>query len=143
MADSIFGDGSPQFAINFGLPNQNIVVLDNYLITKDEPTIKKITNESELAADRNFTYLGEYWELDVQVNLYKYANPPVQFTTFYSFKNQNVVLWKHGDGSYYKDANGNPALFYIDEITPFSLNQFDFSDCLLFKFLSLTGIKLG
>jgi hypothetical protein len=143
MSDSIFGDGTPQFAVNFGQTNQVVVVLDNYIITKDEPTVKKITNESELETDRVFTYLGEYWELDVQVNLFKYSNPVSKYNEIKQYKNQNVVLWKHGDGNYYKDTNGNPALFYIDEVTPMSLSQFDPSDILIIKFLSLKGVVLG
>jgi hypothetical protein len=143
MSESIFGDGTPQFAVNFGQTNQVVVVLDNYIITKDEPTVKKITNESELETDRVFTYLGEYWELDVQVNLFKYSNPVSKYNEIKQYKNQNVVLWKHGDGNYYKDTNGNPALFYIDEVTPMSLSQFDPSDILIIKFLSLKGVVLG
>lgn len=143
MSDSIFGDGSPQFAVNYGQPNQVIVILDNYIITKDEPAVKKIINESQLEAERSFLYFGDYWELDVQVNLFKYDNAPAKFTEIYQYKNQNVVLWKHKDGSYYKDQEGNPALFYIDEVTPIPLTQFDGSDILIIKFLSLSGVKLG
>jgi len=143
LNDSIFGDGSPQFAANYGLPNQVIVVLDHYIITKDEPATKKIINESELETDRVFTPLGEYWELNLQINLFNYVDAQTKFHEISPYKNQNVVLWKHNDGQPYKDKNGKPVLFYIDEITPFSLSQDDFSDCLMIKFLSLTGVCFG
>jgi hypothetical protein len=135
--DSVFGDTEPQFAVNFGTASQVIVQLDNTIITKDELVVKKIISESDLETDRAFISFGGYWELDIVVNLLAYTNPQAKYNEIVRYNNQSVVLWKHRDELPYQDRAGDNIPFIIDEITPFSLDTFDFSDKLLIKFLQL------
>jgi hypothetical protein len=85
-----------------------------------------------------FISFNEYWELDVIVNLLSYDNPLAKMNEIYKYLNQQVLLWKNRDGLPYH-GDYSTALFYIDEITPFSLDTFDFSDRLLIKFLQYSA----
>jgi hypothetical protein len=113
-------------------------LLDNTIITKDEPVTKKLIVESDIDTDRVFISFNEYWELDVIVNLLSYDNPLAKMNEIYKYKNHQVLLWKNRDGLPYH-GNYETALFYIDEITPFNLDTFDFSDRLLIKFLQYSA----
>ena len=138
--DSIFGDAEPQFALYSNV--ETIVHLDNTVITKDETTVKKIINESEIDANRSFVFLGEYRELEVVINLFLYDNPQAKMNEIYSYLNAQIAFWKHRDGLPFQNNEGDNLPFIIGEVIPFNVDTFDFSDKLLIKFLQSTGMDL-
>jgi len=143
MSNSIFGSSAPKFVYDLGGVNEATVLLDYCIITRDDPDVRKIVHESELSADRDFITRGDFWEFEVMVNLYKYEDPRNKFEEIYQYKNLNVALWKHRDGSAFLDSSGDEVLFYIDEITPRNLTRLDYKDVLFIRFLSLKEVDFS
>lgn len=124
---------------------REVVILDYSNVTKNDPTTKKISVESELAADRQFFPLGEYCEMSVVVNLWKYSTTAsvvkAKYAEIMAFLNTNVYLWRHWDGSAFAETSGGTkTLFYVDKITPSYLTTVAYEDILTIDFVSLTKV---
>ena len=123
---------------------REVVLLDYSNVIKSDPSSKKISVESELAADRQFFPLGEYWEMSVVVNLWKYGNASAvkaKYAEIMLLLNTNIYLWRHWDGSAFAETSGGTkTLFYVDKITPSYLTTVAYEDILTIDFVSLTKV---
>lgn len=130
------------------LKETGTTVLFNHWITSKDTTedSRAIVNSSELSDDRQiFDLGGDFWEFFGKELIFKYADLSTQkakFLEIYSHNHQLVILYKHQDGNYYEDSNGDPILFYVDCI-PSTFDESDlddYRDVLKVSFKSLKSI---
>ena len=142
MYESIFGVESPKIVFDLGGPGEVTVILNHWVPLIDEPDERIVVQESELDSDREFLPRSEYLKFAGKVLLFKYGNLTLirsKFEEIYQFKYKKVVLWKHRDGEPYKDADGNPILFFV-KATPQNLSTLIYKDVLYLEFLSTKGV---
>lgn len=147
VSSSIFGSEGPKIVFDLGGENETTVILGKWVTTADEPdSLREIINESELEDDRDIISLGgEFWKFEGFVHLHKYSDPELirsKFEEIYQFNRQNVVLYKHKDGNYFKDTNGDAVLWKMN-CFPKNYQPLDYRDLLIVQFRSLKGVDFS
>lgn len=142
---SIFGTQPPKFIANFGMETEAEVLLDHWLTNKDEADSKETIIESELSCDRQIIPRGDNWIFSGTVNLFKYgtrAEITNKFEEIYAYNREEVVLYRHRDGTPLKDDSGNEVLCYMT-VVPKHYASLLYYDLLVVEFRTLTGVNFS
>jgi hypothetical protein len=143
IQDSIFGVNAPKFTYDLGGASETEVLLDHWVPISLEPDPKKLVVESELETDREIIYRGEFLTFSGKIYLFKYDDPESKFDQIYQYLYKKVTLWEHRDSTPFKDKDGNPVLFYVDEINRSYLTTLTYRDVITIKFLSTKAVAHG
>lgn len=136
VKDSIFGIDRPKFIDSI----ETEIELFHSVVIKDEPDFLTIQQESIINRHREWVDLGEHWVFQVQVYLWKYANPKAKYEQLHSYLDEEVILFRRSDGEPFKNPEGNDALFKIEEVTPVYLRQTKYYDIVIITFISVDPI---
>ena len=143
---AINGTTTPKFIYNYGISGAVTVSLDKAYDVKVEYEHEYINHESELNLERDAYLKGMHVKMTVFLNLYKYTSPTpaTKLSTLNSYKGLKVSLWEHSDGyPFFKDTSGGTALFLLEEVTPFFLENVTFKDAVKLVFRSMNKVVLN
>lgn len=143
LKDSIWGINPPKFK-----RGSTTVMINYWITTKDEPESMMITHESDINKHREYDYftvnpIEDHWLFEGIINLGKYTYPASKYNEINAHKRQLVQLWRHADGDYFKNTNGDTILFLLKDIIPFRFEKPGFPDRLLLKFESQDFVDIS
>ena len=135
---SIFGRSYPKFTLyNTTVLLEHAKVEVNYI--QDIIEHKSVLNSciSKIA-------MGQYAEVTITLNLFKYDNPQAKFTELLAYKNKVVTqFFQYGDGNpFYAQKTNTPCTFYISQVTPKYLMQYQYPDIVEIKMKSCEYIYI-
>lgn len=135
----IFGTRAPKMTVSGG----GTVLLDYATIQKDEADYDILKHTSEITGNVAYVTRGSRWVVDILVHLYKYADPYAKFVELIAQKGTKVKLYRHRDGSAYKNSAGAEVDFMIEEINPFYLTNTKYEDAVIMKFRSVEYVDIS
>lgn len=117
------------------------VVINYWVTTRDEPESMFITHESDINKHREYDFfttskIQDHWLFEGIINIGKYSYPYSKYNEINAHKRELVQLWRHADGDYFKNTNGDIVYFFLKELIPFHFDKPGFPDRLLLKFES-------
>lgn len=133
VKESIFGIEAPKFVD----AESNEVLLDYFVILKDEPDFGTIKHQSIINRHREWVDRGDHWIFEGLIHLFKYENPEQKYLELHSYYKQNVILYKRRDSLPYSNSDGDAAYFRIDKLEPINLKASGLPDVLLLSFVSI------
>lgn len=137
----ITGTQSPKFIFDpTGTPVE--VVLNNVVILKDEPEEDILIHESIFTGHREIIIKGKYWVVELKKYLFKEEDVFDMYETLKQFEGVEVRYFRHADGDYLKDGNGNEIKMFVEDITEGHLKTTDYKDLLFLRFRSVGYVDL-
>ena len=123
--------------------------LDFVQIMRNEPEVDESAMSFELLGQRRFLERGNFWTIELMMNLFKYSQGRAIFELleFIRFKNKLVEIYLHRDAATPILAdNDNPpthAKFKLVSINPFHAESVQMKDKLLIRFKSTSWVYWG
>jgi len=133
----IFGTGAPKF-----VSGATTVLLDNAIITKDEPDFRMLEHTAEIDQTKFYSGKGYHWDFHVKINLYKQTNPDTIFTTLMSYLHTEVTLFRHRDGISVRNSANAVVPFFLTEVIPKYKELLNFNVEVILKFRSTEMIDI-
>lgn len=133
LNESIFGIEAPKFID----AESNEILLDYFVVLKDEKDLGTIIHPSIINRHREWIDKGDHWIFEGLIHLFKYDDPEEKYLELKNYYKQNVILYKRRDGFPFFNAEEEDAYFRIDKLEPIFLNASGFPDVLFISFLSV------
>ncbi|MBS4034407.1 MAG: hypothetical protein KGZ85_08090 [Ignavibacterium sp.] len=135
--DSIFGIQAPKFVDD----ESNEVLLNYFVVLKDEKDFGTIEHQSIINRHREWVDKGDHWIFEGLIHLFKYDDPEAKYLELQNYYKQNVRLYKRRDGSFYLNNNLDPVYFRLDKLEPIVLTSKNAPDGLLISFVSIEPVN--
>jgi len=97
--------------------------LNHVTVLKDEPVFDNVIHKSILNGAQKLLIKGYHWAFEVNVNLFKEANPTAKYDEIYSRLYTLGKLQRHRDGCFIQDSSLEPVYFYMTEVVPYYLQS--------------------
>lgn len=136
MIQSIFGIEDPKIVLD----DESEIIFYHSVVLKDEPDFLTLQQESIITGHREWIDLGEHWIFQIEVFLWKYANPVTFYIELMDLLYREVILYRRKDGSPFTNPEGEDALFRIDEVIPNYVRQTKYYDVLIITFVSVDPV---
>jgi len=141
---AINGTLAPKFIYNYYSESPVTVNLDYAFGTETKYGTSYIEHVSALTLEKDSFKQGTHVDFICHLNLFKYADPKAKLSTLETYKGQKVVLYEHRDGFFFfKDLLGNPALFLLEEIEPYHLENVTYKDAVKLTFKSMNKVVIN
>ncbi len=141
---AVNGVSAPKFIYNYGGDSAIIILLDYAFSTEVKYESGYINQQSVFNLERDSMLLGTHVEFVCHLNLFKYADPKTKLSTLEQYKGLKVVLYQHRDGFFFfKDLLGNPALFLLEEVEPYHLEDVTYKDAVKLTFKSMNKVVIN
>lgn len=137
MPESIFGVQAPKFK-----SGETEVELDHIVIVRDEPDLDDTEHKSIITGYREWDKKGKHWIFEVEVYIYKYANPLTAYQNFKNYEFELVELWKRRDGNSFHNEDDEIVYFFIESMEELYLEHYQYPDVLRVRFLSQNPIDI-
>lgn len=133
----IFGTNAPKFVTGSTTVNLDYVTVDTNLAD-----VQEIEHTSVITGVRNYVVLGDYAEIKINMNLYKYDSPSIKFQEIYQYTHDNVYFYLHNDGNAFQDSGSNNVEFHITKIEPYYIDNVNYNEGLKIELKSRKYIDL-
>jgi len=139
----IFGNDAPKFIYDpSGSPVT--VLLDFAIIEKDEPEEDIVIHQSVFTGHREYIIKGKYWIVELTLHLYKHGvDAKTYYNTIKTYEGKNVRYYRHRDGDYLRDKNGNGITMFIDRIVESNYKTTDYPDILQLRLKSNNYVDIA
>lgn len=138
LSNSFFGIAAPKF-----VHSSTTYLLDHVVILKDEPETEFIRHESIINRHREWVPKGTHWIYQVNLLLFKYADPSAKYAELKALERANVSqLFRRRDGAPIKDASNADVEFRIDSINETYIDRYDYPDVLTITFKSVDYVEM-
>jgi hypothetical protein len=133
IAESIFGIAAPAFEVD-----GNKIELSHAVVLSEVFDDGLIEHESIINGFREWDNIGDHYEINLQIYLYKYADPQI---TYLQLKSYHRILvdkfYRRSDGQAFRNSNNDFIQFRFDQLIPDIIeSKGEYLDILRLKFIS-------
>jgi len=138
ISPSIFGIEAPAFEVA-----GNKILLSHAIVLSERFDDGLIEHESIINGFREWDNIGDHYEIELQIFLYKYADPIEKFVELKSFHRTLVdKFYRRADGQPFRNSDNDFIQFRFDQLVPDVIeSNGEYLDVLKLKFISADTLE--
>lgn len=135
---SIFGVAAPAFESGV-----NTIALDHVVVLSEKFDEGNIQFESVINGFREWENIGDHYEIELQMFLYKYADPAAKYAELKTYHRTLVdKFYRRQDGQAFRNSDEDYVKFRFDQLIPSIIfSNGEFLDIVKLKFISADILK--
>ena len=129
---AVFGSDAPKIITSGAVE----IEIDNVEVINDRPLVSVKEFIEQFSGIKERRFYGRHWLFEIQVNLFKEADPLATYNTLKGVLFDEVTLYRHRDGDQFKKPNGEDVPFFVSAVDPKYIEQNNYNDILIMRFES-------
>lgn len=138
IAQSIFGIAAPAFEIG-----GNKIELSHAIVLSEDFDDGLIEHESIINGFREWDNIGDHYEINLQMLIYKYADPKTKYIELKTYHKTLVdKFYRRSDGQAFRNSNNDFIQFRFDQLIPDIIeSNGEYLDVLRLRFISADTLE--